>query len=91
MKRNILLFIVALTAATMTAQTQSYKLRITQKDGTETYMLTEDVKDMRFVKLGKVKVNISERYATSTSLGVNLDIESNVSVLKQCVFQPRRQ
>ncbi len=82
MKRNILFFIVALTAATMTAQTQSYKLRISQNNGAETYMLTEDVKDMRFVKLGKVKVNISERYATSTSLGVNLDIEPNVSRLK---------
>ena len=82
MKRNILLVAAAFAAATVSAQSPAYRLKITQKNGTLTYMLTDDVKEMKFVKLGKVKVNLSERYATSTSLGVNLDFESNVSRLK---------
>ncbi len=82
MKRNILLFAVAITAATVAAQSPAYRLKITQKNDMQHFMLTEDVTEMKFVKLGKVKVNLSERYATSTSLGVNLDISENASLIK---------
>ncbi len=82
MKRNILLFAAALAATAATAQTQTYRLTITQKDGSVNNMLTEDVTEMTFVKLGKVAAKLSQRYATSTSLGVNIDVEYNVSKVK---------
>lgn len=72
----------ALTGTAVMAQTPSYKMKVTLKDGTRLTALTDEVEEISFAKLGKVKVNLSERYKTSTSLGVNLDIEANASRLK---------
>ena len=82
MKRYILMLAAALTGTAVMAQTPSYKMKVTLKDGTKLTALTDEVEEISFAKLGKVKVNLSERYKTSTSLGVNLDIEANASRLK---------
>lgn len=82
MKKYILLFVAACQGLAMMAQSPAYKMKIRLNDGTTLNALTEDVEEITFAKLEKVKVQISERYKTSTSLGVNLDIDANASRLK---------
>lgn len=82
MKKYILLLAAACQGLAMMAQSPAYKMKVILKDGTTLNALTEDVEEISFTKLGKVKVDISERYKTSTSLAVNLDIDANASELK---------
>lgn len=90
MKRYILLLAAACTGAAMMAQAPSYKMKVVLKDGTQLCALTDEVEELSFAKLGKVKVDISERYKTSTSLGVNLDVEANASRVR-AVLVPSSQ
>lgn len=90
MKKYILMLVAACQGLAMMAQSPIYKMKLTQKDGSKICALTEDIESMEFFKVGKVQVEISERYKTSTSLGVNLDIEINASQLK-AVLVPASQ
>ena len=82
MKKYLLLLIAACQGLAVMAQSPNYKMKITLKDGSKLSARTDEVEELTFSKLGKVKVELSERYKTSTSLAVNLDIDANVSRLK---------
>lgn len=82
MKKYILLLIAACQGMAMMAQTPAYKMKVTLKDGSKLVALTDEVEELTFAKLDKVKADLSQRYVTSTSLGVNIDVEANVSRVK---------
>lgn len=90
MKKYILMLVAACQGLAMMAQSPAYKIRVVKNDGSQICALTEDIASVEFAKLGKVKVEISERYHTSTSIGVNLDVEANASRLK-AVMVPASQ
>ncbi len=90
MKKYILLLIAACQGLAMMAQTPSYKMKVTLKDGSKLTALTDEVEELTFGKLGKVKAELSQRYVTSTSLAVNIDVEANVSRV-QAVCVPASQ
>ena len=66
MKKYILMLVAACQGLAMMAQSPMYKMKLTQKDGSKICALTEDIESMEFFKVGKVQVEISERYKTST-------------------------
>ncbi len=76
------MLVAACQGLAMMAQSPAYKMKITLNDGSKLSAAIDEVEEIAFAKLGKVKVDLSERYKTSTSLGVNLDIDANVSRLK---------
>lgn len=82
MKKYILLLIAACQGLAMMAQTPSYKMKVTLKNGQKLVALTDEVEELAFGRVGKVKVDITERYKTSTSLAVNLNVDVNASRIK---------
>lgn len=82
MKKYLLLLLAACQGLAVMAQTPDYKMKITMKNGTKLTARTDEVEDITFDKIGKTEVTISEKYKTSTSLGVNLEVGPNVSRIK---------
>lgn len=82
MKKYLLLLLAACQGLAVMAQTPDYKMKITMKNGTKLTARTDEVEDITFAKIGKMEVTISEKYKTSTSLGVNLEVGPNVSRIK---------
>ena len=82
MKKYLLLLLAACQGLAVMAQTPDYKMKITMKNGTKLTARTDEVEDITFAKIGKTEVTISEKYKTSTSLGVNLEVGPNVTSTK---------
>lgn len=82
MKKYLLLLLAACQGMAAMAQSPAYKLKINMKNGTKLSVITDEVEAIKFAKLGKVQAKLSQRYVTSTSLGVNIDIEANASKVK---------
>lgn len=86
MKTMLILALAVCQSAGVMAQTPTYKMKVVLNDGRRMTALVSDVDSLTFVKLGKAEAKLSERYVTSTSLGVNIDIDANVSrVCAVCV------
>lgn len=79
MKKYILLLVAAFQGLAMMAQTPSYKMKVTLKDGSKLTARTDEVEELSFSKVKNVGVEIAERYKTSTSLAVTLNSDVNVS------------
>ena len=82
MKKYIIALVAACMGLTVTAQSSAYKMKINMRDGSKLSVITDEVDSITFAKLGKVQATLSERYKTSTSLGVNIDIDVNASRVK---------
>ena len=90
MKKTLFLMFAACQTLAMTAQTPDYKIKIALNDGSVLTARIDEVDSLTFSKLGKVEAVLSERYKTSTSLGVNIDIDANASRV-QAVCVPASQ
>ena len=82
MKKYILALVAACMGLAVTAQSSAYKMKIKMRNGSKLCAITDEVDSITFAKLGKVQATLSERYKTSTSLGVNIDIDVNASRVK---------
>ena len=78
MKKYLLLLLaVCQGVAVMAQQPTSYKMKVTLKSGEKIVMLTEDIDSLTFADYDKVKVNLSERFVTSSTVAVNIELQEN--------------
>ena len=78
MKKYLLLLLaVCQGGAVMAQQPTSYKMKVTLKSGEKIVMLTEDIDSLTFADYDKVKVNLSERFVTSSTVAVNIELQEN--------------
>lgn len=82
MRRHLLTLAALCVALAAAAQTPQYKVKIKLTDGRHLTALAEEVDSITFASLGKVQATISERYHTSTSLGVVIEKPENASSVK---------
>lgn len=80
MKKSILLM-SALFFCGMTALAQEplYKMKLTLQDGSKLAALTDEIDSMQLTTVKAAEVHVTERYKTSSSIGINIEAEASVT------------
>ena len=86
MKKSILLM-SALFFCGMTALAQEplYKMKLTLQDGSKLAALTDEIDSMQLTTVKAAEVHVTERYKTSSSIGINIEAEASVTRVQAAI------
>lgn len=86
MKKSILLM-SALFFCGMTALAQEplYKMKLTLQDGSKLAALTDEIDSMQLTTVKTAEVHVTERYKTSSSIGINIEAEASVTRVQAAI------
>lgn len=86
MKKSILLM-SALFFCGMTALAQEplYKMKLTLQDGSKLAVLTDEIDSMQLTTVKAAEVHVTERYKTSSSIGINIEAEASVTRVQAAI------
>jgi len=86
MKKSILLM-SALFFCGMTALAQEplYKMKLTLQDGSKIAALTDEIDSMQLTTVKAAEVHVTERYKTSSSIGINIEAEASVTRVQAAI------
>ena len=86
MKKSLLLM-SALFFCGMTALAQEplYKMKLTLQDGSKLAALTDEIDSMQLTTVKAAEVHVTERYKTSSSIGINIEAEASVTRVQAAI------